>query len=193
MANQIRFEALPQTTEFFIDEWEKQYGIVPDPSWTLDQRRENLTNRRRYRAPMNPEVLSKLVSASIGGIDVDIEELTAYNTFTILIREYTDKLNRARQVVDRAKPAHLIYDMRIATITEADTALYYGLANNKKTVHSVEVMDYPKESIALYYGMANSKRTAHSVEVINYPKDSVALYSGAANIKRSTHITEVIS
>lgn len=133
-------QVTPQTATWTIEYWEKEYGIVPEADWTIEQRQQNIMSKMKYRAPMSPKKIEDLASAILG-VPVEIEENTAKNTFTVYVRKNVteEKFARAKQEIDNAKPAHLIYNIHIAELKEAlvNTAATMVAEVNKK--HIVEV------------------------------------------------------
>lgn len=111
LAEKLRFEANPITTELLMDQWEDQYGLYRDSSLTMEQRRARLLDKIRYRAPANPKRLAAAM-ATVLGVPVEITERVAKNTFQVDILDAVGdfrKLMRAIEVLEAKKPAHLIY------------------------------------------------------------------------------------
>lgn len=111
LAEKLRFETNPITTELLMDQWEDQYGLYRDSSLTMEQRRARLLDKIRYRAPANPKRLAAAM-ATVLGVPVDITERVAKNTFQVDILDAVGdfrKLMRAIEVLEAKKPAHLIY------------------------------------------------------------------------------------
>ena len=133
-------ELRPETATWFLPEWEKRYGITPGADWTLERRREAVINKRKFNAPVTPEKLSALASALVG-VPVDIIENTGKNKFTVYIRQNTttEKFDSAREAIDEAKPAHLIYDIVIAEEHIVPVNNYVAVGAATKEYHNVEV------------------------------------------------------
>lgn len=110
---QIGSQAYPQSVTWSMDIWEQQYGITPDLEKSLNERRGVLIAAVRERAPMTPYKLQQTVSALTGGVDVRIWENIAPNTFGIYLNTIPSHVNEnaIRNVVNRCKPAHLIYEI----------------------------------------------------------------------------------
>lgn len=134
-------QVTPQTATWTIEYWEKEYGIVPEADWTIEQRQQNIMSKMKYRGQMNPKKIEDIVSA-IMGVPVEIEENTAKNTFSVYARKNVsdEKVARARQEIDNVKPAHLIYNLYIAELKETlvSTAAVMVAEVNKKYI--VEVL-----------------------------------------------------
>lgn len=133
-------QVTPQTATWALDYWEKEYDIVPEADWDLEQRRQNIISKMKYRAPMNPNKIEDLASAILG-VPVDIVENTGKNTFSVYVRKNVneEKIARAKQEIDKVKPAHLIYNIHVAELREADiqTAVTMVAEVNKKYIVEV--------------------------------------------------------
>lgn len=132
IAEALRTETNPISSVLLLDMWEKEYGIPVNNSMTVEQRQARLLAKLLSRGPCNPHRLAASISAALGGVEVDIEENIAPNTFLVNIRAVVDDIAPAVAVIERKKPAHLIYKIRVATqmVAEADIkaaiALTYG-------------------------------------------------------------------
>lgn len=133
-------ELRPETATWFLPEWEKRYGIIPGADWTLERRREAVISKRKFNAPVTPEKLSALAS-SLVGVPVDIIENTGKNKFTVYIRQNTttEKFDSAREAIDEAKPAYLIYDIVIAEEHVVPVNNYIAVGATPKEYYNVEV------------------------------------------------------
>ena len=138
-AAKLRNETSPITTDLLLDYWESHYDIQRNPDFDNDQRRAVLLAKIRERGPCNPTILSAAVSAALGGVPVDIVENVAQNTFLVNIREYVPSLAPAIAVLERRKPAHLIYKIRVATQQVSDTDIKIAIAMVRKESFNVEV------------------------------------------------------
>lgn len=139
IAEQLRYETNPATAELLLDYWEDHYGIPRDSSLNAEQRRLRIISKTQSRGPCNPARLEAAVSASLGGVPVEITENVAKNTFLVNIREYVPDFTAAVAVLERMKPAHLIYQIRIATQTVTDAELKVAIAMTHTEQYKVEV------------------------------------------------------
>lgn len=117
IAEKLRYETNPMTTELLMDYWEDHYGLHRDNSLTMAQRRARLLEKIRYRAPCNPKRLAAAMS-NVLGVPVNITERVAKNTFQVNILDSVadfKKLFHALSVLDRKKPAHLIYKVEVTS------------------------------------------------------------------------------
>lgn len=139
IADQLRFETNPTTADLLLDRWERKYGIVPDPTMTKEQRRAKVVAKAQSRGPINPIRLGEAVSASLGGVEVDIVENVAQNTFLVNIRENVESIAPAVSVLERMKPAHLIYQLQVATQTVSEADIKIAIALTYAEQYKVEV------------------------------------------------------
>ena len=105
-------QVVPQTATWTLDYWERQYGIVPEPSWSNSRRRENIINKMQSKGPMNPARLVNIASVA-AGFPARIVENTGKNQFTLYISATQDMVNETavKEAVDKSKPAHLFYNI----------------------------------------------------------------------------------
>lgn len=139
IAAQLRYEGNPATSDLLLDYWESHYGIPKDSSMTKEQRRAKILGKIQFRAPYNPAVMENAISAAYGGVKVEITENVGKNTFLVNIREAVDSLNPAVAILERMKPAHLIYQIRVATQTITETEVKIAIAMTRTERFRVEV------------------------------------------------------
>ena len=139
IAEQLRYETTPATTDLLLDYWERSYGIATDPSLTKEQRRNKILTKTQSHGRCNPARLGTAVSLALGGVEVDITENVDKNTFLVNIREHVDSIVPAVAVLERMKPAHLVYRIQVAvkTISEADIKIAIAMTHAEQ--YQVEV------------------------------------------------------
>lgn len=140
IAEQLRYETNPTTADLLLDYWENKYGITPDPTLTKEQRRNRIIAKKQSRGSCNPAVLETAVSAALGGTKVEITENVDQNTFLVNIREYVPSLVPAVAVLERMKPAHLIYQIRVAAQTVTTAEIKVAIAMTHAEQYKVEVL-----------------------------------------------------
>lgn len=113
LANALRDEAGPGTSDFLLDYWEDHYGLPRDSTLTTEQRRAWLLQKIQDRAPINPTKLAKAISDAVGGAPTSIDENTAKNTFEVTIQGPPTSIDRAWSVLNRKKPAHLLVNVNV--------------------------------------------------------------------------------
>ena len=116
-------QVTPQTATWAIEFWEDEYGIIPDYSWDLEQRRQNVMARMRCKAPITPKKIKDIVSSAIGRETIIVEN-TGKNKFGVYINGYTTDTKKVTELINKAKPAHLIYDFVVSDYTEAESTAY---------------------------------------------------------------------
>ena len=139
IADQLRYETNASTADLLLDYWEKQYGLPADSSLTKEQRRARIINKKQSRGPCNPARLCAAISSALGGVKVEITENVAQNTFLVNIREYVPSIVPAVSVLERMKPAHLVYQIRVATRTISDADIKIAIAMTHAEQYKVEV------------------------------------------------------
>lgn len=140
-------QTVPNRATWSLPYWEAEYGITPDPNDTIEERRAAILQKIMYRGPMNPKKLANIVAVS-AGVPTDIEENTGKNKFTVILRDLplnrltgaTKSVYAARRTVDEAKPAHLIYDLRIEKQVEVATPIKVAVAMAQYKRHYVDVI-----------------------------------------------------
>ena len=116
----LELQVVPQTATWSLPYWEEQYNITSESSWSHDRRRQNIVNKCRSRAPINPRNMEHIASVA-AGVDARVEELTGKNHFTVYISASKTIVNEdyVKQEINKAKPAHLIYDIVYEQYAEA--------------------------------------------------------------------------
>lgn len=140
IAEQMRYEANPATARLLLDYWEDHYNIPKDTSLTAEQRQLRLIVKTQSRAPANPERLATAVSAALGGVEVKIFENISKNKFLVNIRDVVDSINPAVAVLERMKPAHLIYEIQMSSHTVTEAELKIAIAVTHAEQYKVEVL-----------------------------------------------------
>lgn len=133
LAENLKNETNPMTSSLLLDYWEAHYALAKDPSLTMEQRRGRLATMARNQGPCNPAKLAAAVSAALGGLAVEITENVAQNTFLVTIRGEVGSFDQARAVIDRMKPAHLVYQIQVTQISDpvADAKVAVALTHGE--------------------------------------------------------------
>lgn len=126
--NELLYETSPATATLLLDYWEAQYGLIIDKSLTAEQRRNRIITKLQARGPCNPARLAAAISNALGGVKVDITENSAPNTFLVNVRENVASFEPAIAVIERMKPAHLIYEIRVIADSDPVTDLKIAVA-----------------------------------------------------------------
>lgn len=128
LCSDLLYETNPMTTTLLLDYWEDHYGLTKDPNLTTEQRRTRLITKIKSRGACTPAKLAAAVSAALGGVEVDITENVAQNTFLVNIRENVASFDEAIKVINRMKPAHLVYELRISIKSNPTAELKTAIA-----------------------------------------------------------------
>lgn len=139
VADELRTETNPITANLLLDYWETHYNIPADNTLTIKQRQARLESKLLSRGPCNPYRLATAISSALGGVEVEITENIAKNTFLVNIRSAVDDISPAVAVIERKKPAHLIYQIRVATKTVAEADIKVAIAMTRAESYKVEV------------------------------------------------------
>ena len=169
IGEKLRYEANAWTTELLLDFWEKHYGIPVNPTLTTRQRQAILIAKIQERGPINPTRLATSVSASLGGVPVEIVENVAKNTFLVIVREVVSSLDPAHATLERRKPAHLIYEIRVTVQTVANVEkVRIGTAMTHKEryqIHCQPDRDFPPPDTQIKTAIALTYYEKHHLEV----------------------------
>lgn len=113
-AEEYRVQLVPQTATWGLDYWEQEYGIARDDTLGIEKRRTRVLNAMANRTPMNPAALARIASAASANAEVEIEENTGKNKFTLWVSALPSSVEKAKieAAMDEAKPAHLMYDVK---------------------------------------------------------------------------------
>lgn len=173
----------PQTADWSIPDWEAEYGILPDSSLTIEQRRANILMRMRFVAPANPYRLAQYASAA-SGVPCEIVENIGKNTFAVVMRAYGGDIANMEAVLDTAKPAHLIYIYYVSMLREAESRIYSAVAGS---YHK----RYPNVELDLWNRAAESRITIGAAGTIHrqYPAVELGLYARSAEAHVHSNVT----
>lgn len=121
-AGEYGAQLVPQTATWGLAYWEKEYGVARDDTLGMDKRRARVLNAMANRTPMNPAALARVASAAAANAEVEIEENTGKNRFTLWVSALPSAVEQAKiaAAVDEAKPTHLIYDVKYVRYGSGD-------------------------------------------------------------------------
>lgn len=139
-AEQMMTETNPATADILLKAWENEYSIPVNTALTTQQRRNQLLAKLQSRGACTPYRLAQAVSAALGGVKVEIKERTGKNQFTVNIRQGVDSIVPAVAVIERMKPAHLIYVLQVAMQTVSEADIQIAIAQTRAELYKVEVL-----------------------------------------------------
>lgn len=134
-------QVTPSTATWTIEFWEASYNIAPDPNMSLEARRKAIENKMLTRAPVNPAKIKQIVQ-NIAGVDADLNENVSKNKFEVIIRRNIDinLIEKIEKTIDEIKPAHIIYDLKVALLFEAFPPVYVGTFVSQHLQYKIEVI-----------------------------------------------------
>ncbi len=141
IAERLKYETNPATSELLLDLWEDHYAIPRDSRLSVENRRNRIISKMQSKGSCTPARLASAISAALNGVEVQIEENVAKNTFRVNIREYVESIAPAVAVVERMKPAHLVYQMQVATRTVAQAEINVAIALTRAESFKIEVKE----------------------------------------------------
>ncbi len=110
---ELKNETNPMTATMLLDYWEDHYNLERGSDLTTEQRRNRISAKIKSRGACNPKTLADAVSTALGGAPAEVIENTGKNKFDVIVTKEVDSLEPAIAVIERMKPAHLIYDIRV--------------------------------------------------------------------------------
>ena len=141
-------QIFPQTATWGLKYWEEAYGIIPDESKSLEQRREHFMGLKFNRPPMTPKRIANMVS-TFTGFECEVEELGT-NTFKVIMYGYPKNINSVKNLLNEKTPAHLFYEIkgieRIETITD-NYPIVTGKMNFSERIAAVGVREHTDKTI----------------------------------------------
>lgn len=133
-------QMFPQTVTWGIPLWEKEYGITPDASKKIEQRRQYLMGTMNKHSPITPRRVKDMVFA-VTGKECEVEENTAPNTITVSIFGYVSNLQPLKSELDSKLPAHINYVISMAEQESIISSSYSGFGIQEVEKVKVEVMN----------------------------------------------------
>lgn len=191
IAEQLRYETNASTADLLLDYWEKQYGLPTDRTLTKEQRRGRIISKKQNRGPCNRARLEAAVSAALGGVEVDITENVDRNTFLVNVREVVPSVVPAVAVIERMKPAHLVYQIRVVTQTVTDADIKVAIAMTHSEQYKVEVINPTApppetEGITVSYDGGIATLSAPGCTV-SYDENGTVTLSGLAYVEHDNN------
>lgn len=128
--DETREQAFPQLATWAIEYFEMQYNIIPKVGTPIEERRIAIISKINSRAPMNPAKMEAMISAATGRT-VKVNERTAKRTFEVEI-DISDNIapplymDNVVNLIDRVKPAHLLYRFIIAVYGQIQIGFILG-------------------------------------------------------------------
>ncbi len=94
------------STTTIIEQFERDYGITPDDSKTLEERIAAVLEKKNNKIVFTEERLHQLINDNYGN-DYEIIENWANYAFTIILEDAEKNIVQLKRALEKAKPAHL--------------------------------------------------------------------------------------
>ena len=114
-----------QTATWSLSLWEQSMGLPVNESESVEQRRQNIIEKRRRRNAMNPARIEEIISAMTGAA-VRMDEYYAKNRFAIYISSIPSMVDEesVRKKIKLIKQSHKVFDIFYEQATKGD--IYVG-------------------------------------------------------------------
>lgn len=141
LSEQLRYEGNPATSVLLLGYWEREYALEYDPTLTTAQRQNRIVDLIKSRGACTPAKMGDAIAAALGlsSEDVEIVENVSTNKFRVSIKAAVRSLAPAEAVIQRMKPAHLIYEIVGIEKASAQTTAQVGAAITYGIQYNVEV------------------------------------------------------
>lgn len=138
-AEEFAQQVMPQSATWTLPLWEERYGIPSGEKLSLSQRRNQIVNRRRTRAPMPPAKIEAIIT-NLTGVATRIEENTGKNKFTVVCKGYIppEIMKAVRRELNKLKPSHLIYQIISSIFYDASAMQYQAAAAGILKIYEVK-------------------------------------------------------
>lgn len=118
-------EIFIQTATWTLPYWEKAFGLVSNPNMSDAQRREQLISTIKKQA-MNPWDMKTSIE-TLSGCKTEIIEHTGKNQFSVRVYGTVTNVDEIIALIDKLKPAHIIYDLVFSEFAEELAETYYRI------------------------------------------------------------------
>lgn len=124
--------------------WEQRYGIIPDETKPIEERRQAVIQKRGKAQAMTPAALEQILEA-LTQREVAVSEDNSNYRFTVSIGEGTSHVDYEAVIkkVNTVKPSHLEYSIELAR--KGTLNLYMAVASYKSK--TVSLTDYDQSGI----------------------------------------------
>ena len=124
--------------------WEQRYGITPDETKPLEERRQAVIQKRGKAQAMTPATLEQILEA-LTQREVAVSEDNSNYRFTVSIGEGTSRVDYEAVIkkVNTVKPSHLEYSIELAR--KGTLNLYMAVASYRSK--TVSLTDYDQSGI----------------------------------------------
>ena len=135
---EIKKQVIPQTATWTLKYWENEYGLPTDETKTIEERQQILLNRIKANTRNNPKALSNLIENETG-FKTEIIENVSKNKFKVRTYGYLLDDTVIRNIIERRKPAHLIYELMLGESIDLTFNTYRNVVVLESEKYEVEV------------------------------------------------------
>lgn len=143
-AEGLKLQTNPLTATWALDYYEDEYNLPRDSSLTLEERRARIVTKKQKQAPYNPYKIALAVATALDILTekVYLIENVKKNVFYLVIEEYISDLSKVHEIIGKMKQSHLIYEVKVAVYTIAESTVKVAVAMNAFEKNTVEVQKY---------------------------------------------------
>ncbi len=112
IARTLPDQLFPETATWAIELWEQRYGIAPQESWTLEERRKRIIAARSIPKPFTPAILERYIYNLTGRAAVVDEHTGPYSFHVTIVSQEGElplNLNEVERWIKSHKPSHMSY------------------------------------------------------------------------------------
>ena len=168
-------QIFPQTATWGLKYWEEVYGIIPDASKSIEQRRTYLIGLKYKLPPTTPKRIADMV-AKLTGFECEVKELGG-NKFKLIMYGYPKNINSVKNLLNEKTAAHLIYEIKGIERIETTTDIFpIVISNFSERIAEIGVIENTDKTIERIETNAYSFRTMvcgnisekfNKIEVVN--------------------------
>ena len=133
-------QIFPQTVTWGISLWEEEYGITPDSSKSLQQRREYLQGIMFAANRVTPYTIKQLIYG-ITGLESNVIEDIAPFTIQIVLYGYYENRTEITAELDKRLPAHINYELQMSEVDDMSNLTSTAFAVTQIESYEMEVVN----------------------------------------------------
>lgn len=155
------------SADYSLNDWEKEFGIEKNSTFTIGQRRAQLLAKLNTRTPASIKMLENLVKKTLNADAVEITEVPEEYKFIVYVKsEYLiENMGIADAAVHKARPAHLNYEFINNIIRNQQKKIYVAvigrtIIKKEGEVNTDGVSSYGSRRKSAYQDFCKSKQSA---------------------------------
>lgn len=138
-------QVTPVTATWTIEFWEKQYGIVPNLTLSLDQRRGQILTKMMRRSAITPYRIEQTVQ-SLTGIECSVLECSDGkdfddDAFHLILKGHADDktITLVKNAINKIKPSHLYFTIKDSELFKTKATRYTATSGSAFTIYKIGV------------------------------------------------------